>query len=57
MEPVFFVLAWLAYAVLVWAAVILLDLPQSGGHRRSQNAGGKFLRRLYARGSKFAAPQ
>jgi hypothetical protein len=57
MEPIFFSLAWLAYVVLFWTALILFDLRQEGARRQWLNSVGKFLRRLYARGRSFAAPQ
>jgi hypothetical protein len=57
MERHFFVLAWLAYVVLFWTALIVIDRGQNGARRQWLNAKRKFLRRLYARGRNFAAPQ
>jgi hypothetical protein len=56
MDPFFFVFAWLAYVAAVWST-LLFDRRQDGGPRKARNAAGKFLRRLYARGPRFAAPQ
>jgi hypothetical protein len=33
MDPVFFVLAWLAYVVLFWTTLILFDRRQEGTRR------------------------
>jgi len=52
-----FVLAWLAYVGLFWITVILLDLRQESVRWQWLNGPGEFLRRLYAPGRNFAAPQ
>jgi hypothetical protein len=52
MDPFFFVFAWLAYVAAVWSTLLFDRRP-----RKARNAAGKFLRRLYARGPRFAAPQ
>jgi hypothetical protein len=57
MDPLFFVLAWLAYVGLFWAALILLDRRQDGSCRKWLTGPWEFLRRLYARGRNFAAPK
>jgi hypothetical protein len=56
MDPIFYVLAWLAYLATVWSA-LLFDRGQNGGLRKALSSEGKFLRRLYARRLRFAAPQ